>query len=432
MKKAACISAVCLCVARLAQAALVVGEVQFNAGNVLPSPTIAVSGDLLETSVAGVTGENTGAEVRSGTTGTAGSSPPGGVWGETVTTYTFDTSTAVDGYNIEEIRLFSGWTDGRAGQSYKIEYSLVGDGGFTELGTVDATAYSNGSLMTRTYDDASLVMISGVDQIRFTQIDQGLAGSGTVFREFDVILSGEIPVDTYPPVVRTRTPDDGGMWASVTANLLIGFNEKVAAGSGNIVIRKSSDDSVVETIAVTDSGKVAFNDADVTIDSADLEYDTGYYVEIDSGAIVDLADTPNAFEGCSGSDAWSFTTVSAPGTETVVDIELNSGVTQPNKTYFQSHNQKVVENDNGIFVTSHGVALDLSTDGGKTFTKVYDRGFDHGEFRPPTIETDEDNNIYLIYPDPPGHKTIPPEVHRGQRLHIADDYQNRRHGNERE
>jgi hypothetical protein len=48
----------------------------------------------------------------------------------------------------------------------------------------------------------------------------------------------------------------------------------------------------------------------------------------------------------------------------------SQGVTQPWKTMFHSHNQKVVENANGIFCTTHGVALDRSTDGGATFTKV--------------------------------------------------------------
>ena len=172
-----------------AQAVLIVGQQQFNAGNVLPSPIIAVSGDLLETSVLSVTGENAGANVRNGTTGTAhnpGGSDPAAVWGQTTTTYNLDVSINTLGYDISEISLFSGWVDGRAAQSYELFYSLVGNAAFTSLGAISAIQ-SNGSLLTHTYDNLGAAILSGVDAIRFTQIDNGLAGTGTVFREFDVI-----------------------------------------------------------------------------------------------------------------------------------------------------------------------------------------------------------------------------------------------------
>jgi hypothetical protein len=64
---------------------------------------------------------------------------------------------------------------------------------------------------------------------------------------------------------------------------------------------------------------------------------------------------------------------------------------------FQSHNQKVVANDNGIFVTHAEGILQRSTDGGRTFSTVFNaniKGLD-----PPTLETDEDGNLYLIYPE---------------------------------
>ena len=48
----------------------VIGEQQFNSGNVLPSPIVPLRGDLLETSVATATGENASANLRNGSTGT--------------------------------------------------------------------------------------------------------------------------------------------------------------------------------------------------------------------------------------------------------------------------------------------------------------------------------------------------------------------------
>lgn len=73
---------------------------------------------------------------------------------------------------------------------------------------------------------------------------------------------------------------------------------------------------------------------------------------------------------------------------------------------FQSHNQKVVSNRHGIFITYLKAAneqymaqhwrLARSTDGGKTFTTVYE---DAHPTNPPVIETDEEGNIYLVRPD---------------------------------
>jgi hypothetical protein len=70
---------------------------------------------------------------------------------------------------------------------------------------------------------------------------------------------------------------------------------------------------------------------------------------------------------------------------------------------FQSHNQKVLSNRGGIFMTHNRTRNDAytaqqwrlsrSTDGGKTFTTVYEAT--HGT-HPPCIETDENDNVYLV------------------------------------
>jgi len=169
---------------------LVIGGQQFNAGNVLPSPITALSGDLLETSVATATTENTTANLRNGSTGTAGETTatnPAAVFTNPSTTYNLNLAASPQGYNIQEIRLFSGWTDSRAGQSYSISYSLASDPAtFIPFGTISALR-TNGSLLTRTYDVTNANILTGVAAIRFTMINNGNAGTGTVFREFDVI-----------------------------------------------------------------------------------------------------------------------------------------------------------------------------------------------------------------------------------------------------
>lgn len=76
---------------------------------------------------------------------------------------------------------------------------------------------------------------------------------------------------------------------------------------------------------------------------------------------------------------------------------------------FQSHNQKVISNDRGIFTTHIRTAnttkpvytaqqwrLSQSIDGGKTFNTVYERT---GATSAPVLEIDSNNNIYLMRPD---------------------------------
>jgi hypothetical protein len=178
--------------------ALVVGESQWNAGNVLPLPIIAVSGDLLETSVASATGENASANVRNGTTGTAQNNAtpdPAKVWGQDTTTYEFDLAASPQGYDIDEIRLFSGWGDGRAAQSYRIHVSTVGDASYQQLGTDIAVNGSGGSLLTRTYDNGGVPIATGVDAIQFEFYNgpQTYDGNQTVYREFDVLGTATVP-----------------------------------------------------------------------------------------------------------------------------------------------------------------------------------------------------------------------------------------------
>ncbi|HQL70380.1 MAG TPA: choice-of-anchor J domain-containing protein, partial [Bacteroidales bacterium] len=85
------------------------------------------------------------------------------------------------------------------------------------------------------------------------------------------------------------------------------FNENIAIGTGNVYIRKYSDNSVVQTIDITSCSVLG---DDLTIDPADLEYSTQYYVEMDNTCIDDLY--ANDFAGFTGNSVWSFTTEDAP------------------------------------------------------------------------------------------------------------------------
>ncbi|MGD1702130.1 DUF4347 domain-containing protein [Dapis sp. BLCC M229] len=117
------------------------------------------------------------------------------------------------------------------------------------------------------------------------------------------------PQDTTPPTIATLTPADNTTDIAIGADLVINFDENIQAGTGNIVIKTASNDSIVETIDVT-SNLVNISNDTVTINpTADLAEATEYYVEIDAGAIQDTAG--NDFAGISDNSTWNFTTVSS-------------------------------------------------------------------------------------------------------------------------
>jgi hypothetical protein len=89
-------------------------------------------------------------------------------------------------------------------------------------------------------------------------------------------------------------------------NLTITFSENVKKGTGNVVIKKVSDNSIVESIAIS-STAITVSNALVTIDPlGELPFNTNLYVEISAGAFQDLAD--NNFAGFTGANTWRFTT----------------------------------------------------------------------------------------------------------------------------
>lgn len=117
---------------------------------------------------------------------------------------------------------------------------------------------------------------------------------------------GTSHVDTSAPQIVTLTPADDASKVAIGANLVIGFDETIVAGSGNIVLLRGSQSTT--TIAATDSARVKISGNTVTIDPGlDLAAGSNYTVTIDSGAFRDASG--NSFAGLNGS-SWNFSTVS--------------------------------------------------------------------------------------------------------------------------
>ncbi|WP_373537267.1 Ig-like domain-containing protein [Microcoleus sp.] len=138
-----------------------------------------------------------------------------------------------------------------------------------------------------------------------------------------------VAADTTPPTAATFTPADNASSVAVGANLVVTLSEAAQKGTGNLVIKKVSDNSIVETINVT-ATNVTVSGSSVTVNpTADLAQGTGYYVEIAAGAIKDLAG--NNYAGTTGATAWNFTTAAAVDTTApTVTLASNAGATVKN------------------------------------------------------------------------------------------------------
>ena len=113
------------------------------------------------------------------------------------------------------------------------------------------------------------------------------------------------PEDITAPSITTLFPANGASGVPTNFTASIVFNETIQKGTGNIVLKKSIDNSALQTIDVT-TPAVTVSGTSVSFNINGLDINTGFYIEIDNGAFKDQSD--NLFAGISGSSGWSFTT----------------------------------------------------------------------------------------------------------------------------
>jgi VCBS repeat-containing protein len=91
-----------------------------------------------------------------------------------------------------------------------------------------------------------------------------------------------------PPRLVSSTPADNAGSVSTTANVTLTFNEAVFTGAGDITLRRVSDNAIIESFAGTDARVTGSGTSTLTIDfAATLAGSTGYYLQLETGAIVD-------------------------------------------------------------------------------------------------------------------------------------------------
>ena len=99
--------------------------------------------------------------------------------------------------------------------------------------------------------------------------------------------------DTAPPGLTTSTPAAGSSDASLTADLLMQFNESIARGAGSITLRTTTG-ALVEAFD-TGSPRVTIQGSSLRVDpTVDLNPSTGYRLELAAGSIKDLAGNATA------------------------------------------------------------------------------------------------------------------------------------------
>ena len=112
------------------------------------------------------------------------------------------------------------------------------------------------------------------------------------------------------PTLVTSTPADNATDVAINVDIVLTFSEAVDAETGNIELRKTGDESLVESFDVT-TGITGTGTTTITINpTAPLLNSTGYYVLIDATAFDDAAG--NSYGGIATQTALSFTTVAAP------------------------------------------------------------------------------------------------------------------------
>ncbi len=112
--------------------------------------------------------------------------------------------------------------------------------------------------------------------------------------------------DTTAPLATAFAPLDDATGVPPTTGPSVTFDEPVQQGTGDILIKRSADNTTFATLPVM-SEQVGVSGNTITLNpTTPFDDSTGYYVEIPPGAIEDLSG--NDYIGTSGSSQWNFTT----------------------------------------------------------------------------------------------------------------------------
>ena len=125
-----------------------------------------------------------------------------------------------------------------------------------------------------------------------------------LFIFYIIILTN--PKQVFAVDLATTTPADNATQIAVNTSITLEWAGRVTTNNGNVILKKSSDDSTVETFASNSmfllSNMLTGNVSAIITPSSNLDEDTEYYVLIDSSAF-------NGFDGIASKTTLNFKTV---------------------------------------------------------------------------------------------------------------------------
>ena len=197
---------------------------------------------------------------------------------------------------------------GKNPDNYYIKVNSASDYGALKAHSTDAMTFagidSSSSLSVGTYSN----VVTNISSSYISAASGTFGGyewsfvnsSGT---QWDLVVTA---ADTTAPTLSSSSPADNASDVARDANIILNFNESVDVESGNITIKKTSDNSTVETFNVATSGQVTgTGTSQITINpSSDLFGGFEYYVLIDATAFDDSAG--NSYAGISLNNRFKF------------------------------------------------------------------------------------------------------------------------------
>jgi hypothetical protein len=230
--------------------------------------------------------------------------------GGTITSFTIS-------YTGEQWRLGTSGRNDRLDFQFSLNASSLSTGTWTDVdaldfvapigtgsvGALNGNASANQSAISYTISGLSIAN-GATFFIRWNDFNASGADDGLAVDDFSLSFNGS-DADVTPPAISSLSPANGATSIPASTNASIEFSEPVQKGTGAIVVKKTSDNSFVQTIDVTSSA-VAISGSTVTIALTGLAMNTAYYIEMPGGAFKDVAG--NEFAGISGNTTWSFAT----------------------------------------------------------------------------------------------------------------------------
>ena len=127
------------------------------------------------------------------------------------------------------------------------------------------------------------------------------------------------------PSLSSSSPADDESDVLTDTNIVLNFSEIIKVNTGNITLKKTSDDSVVEIFDINGANVSLSSNTQITIDPTDfLEKNTDYYVLIDATAIVDLS--RNNYGGISNKTTYNFSTGGKGATNPLDDKDVVASI----------------------------------------------------------------------------------------------------------